>query len=105
MKAIVIRRFLAVFETLGHDRLVEPIAFAQRLFDLRISAARRDDGDADDALVLGSFQEARHRRLRHVQPLRNLGLLEPVLVIELGDARDHPQLIRSTHDRGPACAA
>ena len=95
-------RFLAILEALGDNGFGQSVALAQSLFDLRIGAARRDDGDADDSFLLGPLQQARHRRLGDVQLLRNLSLLELVLVIEVGDARDHSKLVRSAHDRGPA---
>ena len=94
-------RFLAILEALGDNGFRQSVALAQGLLELRIGAARRDDRDADDPFLLGPLQEARHRRLRDVQLLRDLSLLELVLVIQMSHARDHSKLVRSAHDRGP----
>ena len=38
-----------------------------------------------------------------MEALGDLRLLQPVLVIELGHARDRSKFVRSTHKRRPCC--
>ena len=96
-------RFFAILETLSDDRLVEVIPLTEGRLEFRIGASRSDDRDSHDAFLFGPLQETGDGRLGDMQALRDLRLLQPVLVIELGDARDHSKLVRSTHGSTPSC--
>ena len=90
-------RFLAVLAAFGDDRLGQAEAVAQARLQVDIGAARRVDGDADDGFVLGPLQQARDRGLRDVQPLRDVGLLQPVDIVHLRHPGDQAKLVDAAH--------
>ena len=89
--------FLPFLVAFSDDRLAKAVTLPERSLILGIGSARRRDGDANDPLLLGALEELRHGRLGDVQPLGDFGLLELVLVIELGDAKHHSKFIGPAH--------
>jgi len=74
-----------------HDRLVQPVPEAHAFFEIAIDAGGHADGDPHDALDLRALEEAGDGRLREIEPLGDLALVQPVGMIKLGDFGEQPE--------------
>jgi hypothetical protein len=76
-----------------HDHLAQPVPLLDRVLQLGVDAARRDDDRPHDAGQHSLLEQPGHPRLRDVQLRRDLRLADALLVIELRDLGEQPQMI------------
>ena len=95
------RRHIVGVDRGGDDDVRQPIPVAHRHLEIGVHARRRHDRGTHDAQFHGLLEDPAHSRLGDVERRGDLGLSEPLLVIQQGDLGDQGQTLerRRSHLR------